>query len=130
MKKAGENHFAYKNHVGVDAKHKLIRTFKATRGSGGRGGGGAVHDSRAIEDLPDKDSPNRDVYADSAIRSAEIKEKLEAEGDRDRIHRRAVRHKPLDERGQEANRRNSKGRCRIEHVFGDKRGSAATAAVR
>ena len=61
---------------------------------------------------------NRDVYGDSAYRSAEIKEKLEAKGYRDRIHRKGVRNKPLDERGRQANRRKSKVRCRAEHVFG------------
>ena len=37
VKKAGENRFGYKNHVGVDAKHKLIRTFKVTHVPGRRG---------------------------------------------------------------------------------------------
>lgn len=109
-KKADENRFGYKNHVGVDAKHKLIRTFKVTDA--------AVHDSQTIEDLLDDDNTNRDVYGDSAYRSAAIKEKLEAEGYRDRIHRKGVRNKPLDERGQRGNRSKSKVRCRVEHVFG------------
>jgi IS5 family transposase len=110
VKKAGVNRFGYKNHVNVDAKHKLIRKYTVTDA--------ATHDSRAIDALLDEDNTNKDTYGDSAYRSAAISEKLEAQGYRDRIHRKAVRGKPLNERDRAANRTKSKVRARVEHVFG------------
>lgn len=104
------NYFGYKNHVGVDVKHKLIRRYKATDA--------ATHDSRVIDDLLDERNTNRDVYADSAYRSKKISEGLAEKGYRDRIHRKGVRGRPLDERGKAANRKKSKVRARVEHVFG------------
>jgi transposase, IS5 family len=110
VKKAGVNRFGYKNHLNVDARHKLIRKYTVTDA--------ATHDSQAIDDLLDEDNANKDVHGDSAYRSAAISEKLEQQGYRDRIHRKGVRGKPLDERGRQANRCKSKVRARIEHVFG------------
>lgn len=108
--KAGVNRFGYKNHINVDAKHKLIRKYTVTDA--------ATHDSQAIDELLDEDNTNKDTYADSAYRSAAITEKLEAQGYRDRIHRKGVRARPLDEHSQKANRKKSKVRVRVEHVFG------------
>lgn len=110
VKKAGVNRFGYKNHVNVDAEHKLIRRYAVTDA--------ATHDSRAFEQLLDEDNTNRDVYGDSAYRSAQISETLEKEGYRDRIHRKGYRGRPLSERSREANRKKSKVRARAEHVFG------------
>jgi len=110
VKKAGVNRFGYKNHVNVDAEHKLVRKYTVTDA--------ATHDSQAIDQLLDEDNTNKDTYGDSAYRSAAITEKLEAQGYRDRIHRKGVRGKPLDERGRAANRKKSKVRARVEHVFG------------
>lgn len=103
-------HFGYKNHVNVDAKHKLVRKYTVTDA--------ATHDSRAIDDLLDDKNTNKDVYADSAYRSAAISERLEARGYRDRIHRKGYRGRPLDERAKAANKKKSKVRARVEHVFG------------
>ncbi len=60
-KKNGISYFGYKNHVSVDVKHKLIRTWKVTAAS--------VHDSQVFEELIDENNGRRDVYADSAYRS-------------------------------------------------------------
>ena len=103
-------HFGYKNHINVDAQHKLIRQYTVTHA--------ATHDSQAIDDLLDEDNTNKDVYGDSAYRSAAIKERLESQGYRDRIHRKGVRSHPLSERDQQTNRNKSKVRARVEHVFG------------
>jgi IS5 family transposase len=48
MKKDGQNHYGYKNHIDVDVKHKLIRTYEVTPAS--------VHDSQVFEDLLDEDN--------------------------------------------------------------------------
>ncbi len=110
MTKNGQRHYGYKNHINVDVKYKLIRKYTVTDA--------ATHDSQAIDDLLDAQNTNRDVYGDSAYRSAVIKERLESQGYRDRIHRKGYRGHPLDERGQAANTTKSKTRARVEHVFG------------
>ena len=51
-------------HVNADAKHKLIRRYEVTDA--------AVHDSQKLDGLLNKGNTSRDVFADSAYRSAEI----------------------------------------------------------
>jgi len=109
-KKHNKSFFGYKNHVNADAKHKLIRRYEVSDAS--------VHDSRMLDDLLSKDNTSKDVYADSAYRSAEIEAKLKARGFRSRIHRRSLRNHPLPEAQQGANHRKSKIRARVEHIFG------------
>jgi IS5 family transposase len=113
VKKHGRSWFGYKNHVNIDAKHKLIRRYAVTDA--------ATHDSQAIDELLDEDNTNSDVYGDSAYRSEAIRERLESQGYRDRIHRKGVRGRALNERDKAANRRKSKVRARVEHVFGRQR---------
>jgi IS5 family transposase len=109
--KHGVNRFGYKNHVNVDAGHKFIRRYAVTDA--------ATHDSRVIDKLLDeRRNTNADVYGDSAYRGAAIRQRLERRGYRDRIHRKGVRGRPLDERGRRGNRTRSRIRARIEHVFG------------
>ena len=121
-KKHGKSFYGYKNHVNADAKHKLIRRYDVSDAS--------VHDSQTLDGLLNKDNTSRDVYADSAYRSAEIEAKLKARGFRSRIHRRGSRNHPLSEAQQEANRRKSKIRVRIEHVFGAQETSPGGRIVR
>jgi len=109
-KKHGQSHYGYKNHVNVDRRHKLIRRYEVTAAS--------VHDSQVMDDVIDDDNTARDVWADSAYRSAEIEAKLAARGLKSRIHRKAHRHRPLTKREQQGNRTRSKVRARVEHVFG------------
>ena len=87
-KKHSKSFFGYKNHINADAKHKLIRRYDVSDAS--------VHDSQKLDGLLNKSNTSEDVYADSAYRSAEIEAKLEAQ----------------------ANRRKSKVRARVEHIFG------------
>ncbi len=108
-KKHGKNFFGYKNHVNADARHKLIRDYDVTDAS--------VHDSQKLDGLLNNANTSRDVYADSAYRSAETEAKLDERGFRSRIHRRASRNHPLSAAQVEANRKKSKVRARIEHVF-------------
>jgi transposase, IS5 family len=109
-KKHGRSHFGYKNHVNVDAKHKLVRHYHVTDAS--------VHDSRQLDGLLDRSNTSREVFADSAYRSAETQAKLQLRGFVSRIHTRAARNHPLTEAQINANRRRSQVRVRIEHVFG------------
>lgn len=109
-KKHGKSFFGYKNHVNADARHKLIRDYNATDAS--------VHDSQKLDGLLNTANTSRDVYADSAYHSAETEGKLNRRGFRSRIHNRAFRNHPLSDAQVEANRKKSKVRARIEHVFG------------
>ena len=109
-KKNNKSFFGYKNHVNADAKNKLIRRYEVSDAS--------VHDSQTLDGLLNKDNTSQDVYADSAYRSAGIAAKLKARGFRSRIHRRGSRNHPLSQSQQQANRRKSKIRARVEHIFG------------
>jgi transposase, IS5 family len=121
-KKHGKSFFGYKNHVNVDAKHKLIRRYAVTDA--------AVHDGQALDALLSKDNTSSDVFADSAYRSAEAEAKLKARGFRSRIHRRAHRNHPLSGAQTRANRAKSRIRARIEHVFGAQQNSVGGRMVR
>jgi hypothetical protein len=70
------------------------------------------------ETLLDKSNSGKDVFADSAYRSAEAEEKLAARGFRSRICVRGARARPLSKAKAAANRAKSRIRARIEHVFG------------
>jgi hypothetical protein len=58
------------------------------------------------------------MYADSAYRSAETEAKLSLRGLRSRIHHRANRNHPLSQAQENANRRKSRVRARIEQCSG------------
>ena len=58
------------------------------------------------------------MFGDSAYRSAEAEARLKARGFRSRIHVRATRDHPLSQAKAAANRKKSRIRARIEHVFG------------
>ncbi len=77
-----------------------------------------MHDSQKLDGLLNKANTSEDVYADSAYRSAETEAKLKARGFRSRIHRRGSRNHPLSDAQQEANRKKSRIRARVEHIFG------------
>ena len=109
-KKHSKSYFGYKNHVNADAKHKLIRRYDVSDAS--------VHDSQKLDGLLTKTNTSAEVYADSAYRSAATEAKLKARGFKSRIHVRASRNHPLPEVQEEANRKKSRIRARIEHVFG------------
>jgi transposase, IS5 family len=109
-KKHGKSFYGYKNHVNADAKHKLIRRYEVSDA--------AIHDSQKLEGLLNKGNTSRDVFADSAYRSAETEATLKAQGFKSRIHVRAARSHPLSKTEEEANRKKSRVCARVEHVFG------------
>lgn len=109
-KKHAKNYYGYKNHVNVDAKHKLIRAYTVTDA--------AAHDSGVFNDLLDETNSSADVYADSAYRSEESTGLLEKRGFRERLQRKGCKHRKLTKREQQGNKTRAKIRCRIEHVFG------------
>lgn len=121
-KKHGQSFYGYKNHIGIDRQHKLIRRYAETDAS--------VHDSQKLDAVLDKSNTGTEVWADSAYRSAEIEAKLEANGYKSRVHRRARRNRPLSEREQAGNTTRSRVRARVEHVFGHQHTSMGGMIVR
>lgn len=96
--------------MNADARHKLIRGYEVSDAS--------VHDSQRLDGLLQQGNTSSAVYADSAYRSAETERALKARGFKSRIHERGHRNCPLTQAQIDANRRKSRVRVRIEHVFG------------
>ena len=78
---------AIKNHIDIDVKHKLIRSYEVTPAS--------VHDSNVFEELLDGNNSSKDVWADSAYGSAEKRETLKEDGYRSHIQRKGCRYLKL-----------------------------------
>lgn len=114
-KKRNESYHGYKNHIRIDAKHKLIREAETTTAS--------LHDSQCFEDMlapasADGQAEENAVYADSAYRGKETEAALAEAGLNSQVHERAYKNKPLTPEQKAKNREKSKVRVRVEHVFG------------
>lgn len=106
-KKNNEVHYGYKNHVKCDADSKLITNYGATDA--------AVYDNqRCVELLENTDTA---LYADSAYSGTPIAENL-PENCENHICEKGSRNHPLTNEQKENNKKKSKIRCRIEHIFG------------
>ena len=110
IQKHGKTSYGYKNHINADAEHKLVRQFEVTPAS--------VHDIHCFKTLLDPKNPDKKVWADKAYRSEENESFLKKKGYSSRIHHRASRAGFLSETKERLNRRYSKIRARVEHVFG------------
>lgn len=109
-KKGGKSHYGYKNHIGIDAEYGLIRRYHVSDAS--------VHDSQALGNLLDEDNEADTLWADSAYRSEVTEAVLKLMGFDSQIHERPYRNRPLSEEQKQSNRRKSKTRAKVEHVFG------------
>lgn len=107
--KNGKKHFGYKDHISVDVAHKMIRDYEVTSAE--------VHDSNVFGEILSENS-NQAVWADSAYRSEENEVLLEALDHRSQVHQKAKRGQPLTDRQKQANKKKSKIRGRVEHIFG------------
>ena len=108
-RKHGVTHYGYKNHISMDREFGVVRGWEVTDG--------ACHDSRVFEQVLDETNTNGDVWADSAYCSREHERLLAEGGWRSHIHRKAHRNRPLSARSRQANRKRSKVRAAVEHVF-------------
>ncbi len=106
----GKSYYGYKDHIKADTKTKLITTYQVTPAN--------VHDSDMITDLLDKRDQHQKLYADSAYRSNKIEMELSRLKVNSMIHEKGYRYKKLTATQQKRNRRKSKVRARIEHIFG------------
>jgi IS5 family transposase len=128
-KKNAKSFFGYKDHVNVDEDNKIIRDYEVSPAN--------VHDSQKFEeivivggekpepsdvtetleseDMPE-DTPR--IYADKAYDSKKIDKFLSHVGLEPQICRKAKRGASLTESQKDENRKRSKIRARVEHVFG------------
>ena len=120
-KKNGKSFFGYKNHVSVDVKYKLIRSFSVTAAS--------THDGQVCEELL-RENTSRDVWMDAAYGSEERRQSLSAAGYRAHIQRKGQRDHPLSAWEKQGNRTRARIRSRVEHVFGAQLMRAGRALVR
>ncbi len=113
-KKNQEKHYGYKNHINADQANKLVQSYAVSDA--------AVHDSQVFEELLDQaidtDGKKRPIYGDSAYRSKEREETLDANEFESQIHEKGTRGHPLTEEQKASNRIKSKTRARVEHIFG------------
>ena len=78
-----------------------------------------VPDKDVVEDLLDKkEDGGQPLYGDSAYRSKELEEVYEKKGVISKINEKGYRHKAITEKQQKQNKRKSKVRARVEHIFG------------
>jgi hypothetical protein len=101
--------FGYKNHIGIDRRHGLIRTWRATDAS--------RHDGAQLPALVSKANTASDVWADTAYRSKANERHLAGNGLRSQIHRKKPLGKPMPVNISRANGAKSKVRAAVEHVF-------------
>jgi len=109
-KKRDEVHYGYKNHVKVDVKTKLIKKAVVTDA--------AVHDSQAIGDLVDESDKGKRLYADSAYSGRTQIDEIKKKEAIPKVCEKGYRNKPLTEAQKARNRKVSRYRARIEHIFG------------
>jgi len=107
-KKNDEKHYGYKDHVKADKDSKIIIDYTVTDAS--------VHDSQELGNLVDRRN-DKALYADSAYKGEEI-EKCLGRTVENKIIEKGYRNKPLTEKQKRSNRRKSKTRVRVEHIFG------------
>lgn len=108
-KKHNVSYYGYKDHVTVDRLSKLIIDYDVTSAE--------VHDSQVANYLIDPDETN-EFWADSAYQTPEIHSILNGNKIKAHINERAYRNNPLTKGQKIMNKKRSRIRCRVEHVFG------------
>ena len=106
--------FGYKNHIGIDRRHGLIRTWVATDA--------ARYDGAQLPNLVSKANTASDVWADTAYRSKTNERFLAGNALVSRIHRKKPKGKPMPVNVARANGIKSKVRAAVEHVFARQKG--------
>ena len=105
--------YGYKSHVGVDRRHRFIRTWSVTDA--------ARHDGRELPGLLDRSNTGSSVWADTAYRSAKNEKRIAKAGLVSKVHFRKPPGKPMPEPKLRANAARSRERSGVEHVFADQK---------
>ena len=119
-KKNEQSYCGYKNHVKVNVASKLIDSAVVTQA--------AVHDSQALKDLAR--SGDGILYADSAYSGAPIAAMLAEPHIEAKICEKGTSGHPLNKRQIKSNRKKSRVRSRVEHVFATMSGQAGRVFLR
>ena len=121
-KKNGVVRFGYKNHIKADRDSKMIVEYAVTNAS--------VHDSQVAADLIDR--KDKCVHMDSAYSGEPVKQRIREKNKSVRlsVQQKSNRGYPLTNRQRAANRKRSKIRSRVEHIFGHIRMSMGGLNVR
>jgi len=106
--------FGYKNHIGIDRRHGLIRTWVATDA--------ARYDGAQLPNLISRANTGSEVFADTAYRSKANEKHLSGHRLVSRIHRRKPKGKPMPRNVARANGAKSRVRSAVEHVFARQKG--------
>ena len=106
-RKGNQTYYGYKDHVKADADSKLITDYAVTTAS--------THDSQPMPEMIN--SKDNVIYADSAYWGKVVAGKLPKDVI-NMIHERGTKVRPLTEEQRKNNKKKSKVRCRIEHIFG------------
>jgi len=101
--------FGYKNHIGIDRTHGLIRTWDASAAN--------AHDGARLPVLISSDNTASGVWADTAYRSKKNEAFLAKGMFTSNIHQRKPHRRPMLERIARANAKRSTVRSAVEHVF-------------
>lgn len=101
--------FGYKNHIGIDRVHGLIRTWDATAAN--------AHDGARLEGLVSRQNTASGIWADTAYRSKKNEAFLERSMFKSHIHQKKPPRRPMPERTARANAKRSAIRSAVEHVF-------------
>lgn len=101
--------FGYKNHIGIDRAHGLIRTWQTSAAN--------AHDGARLPDLVSRENTASGVWADTAYRSKKNEAFLERGMFTSNIHQKKPRGNAMPERVARANAKRSAVRSAVEHVF-------------
>jgi IS5 family transposase len=102
--------YGYKNHISMDRRHGLIRTWTVTDA--------AAYDGKQLRHLLDKENLASPVWADTAYRSKSNESFMERNGFQSKVHFKKPSGKSLPQPKAKANAARSRVRSKIEHVFG------------
>jgi transposase, IS5 family len=89
-----------------------------------------VHDSEVFASLLDLNNTCKQVWADNAYRYKRSDQELKRLSLKNEIHYKGYRDRPLSEAQRRINKKRSKVRARVEHVFGYQQNSLGGKLVR
>ena len=109
-KKGNKTYYGYEAHIKADAGSKFVIKCVVTDA--------AVHDSQPVPELVDERDRGQPGSGDSAYIGARVRRALYKHGIKTCIVKRKKRGKELSKNQKTRNKRYSKTRARVEHVFG------------
>jgi IS5 family transposase len=105
--------FGYKNHIGIDRAHGMIRTRDASAAN--------AHDGARLSDLIASKNTGSNVRADTAYRSKKNEALLARGMFKSNIHHRKPNRRAMPERIARANAKRLAVRSAVEHVFAEQK---------